>query len=72
MSGNRRIGPGEYEYSVMSGDDQAARLQAGYDAARRSYGDSYADYLISHDQELRAKGRIPRPWPISLQGNDGD
>jgi hypothetical protein len=47
-------------------------LQAGYDAARRTHGDRYADYLIKHDQELRDKGHAPRPWPLSLQGNDGD
>lgn len=47
-------------------------LQAGYDSARRSYGDRYADYLIRHDQELIAKGRPVTAWPASLQGNDGD
>ena len=47
-------------------------LQAGYDSARKSYGDSYADYLIKHDQELRAKGWPLTAWPRSLQGNDGD
>jgi hypothetical protein len=47
-------------------------LQIGYDKARAMYGDSYADYLIRHDNELRAAGRPPTPWPLSLQGNDGD
>lgn len=47
-------------------------LQAGYDAARRRHGDHYADYLIRHDLELRAKGRPLTAWPASLRGNDGD
>ena len=47
-------------------------LQDGYDSARRSYGDRYADYLIQHDQELLAKGRPVTAWPDSLRGNDGD
>lgn len=49
-----------------------AKLQAGYDAARRIYDDSYARYLAEHDRELAAKGYAPRPWPLCLQGNDGD
>ena len=52
--------------------DPLGEFQAGYDTARRNHGDSYADYLIRHDQELIAKGRAIRPWPLSLQGNDGD
>jgi hypothetical protein len=52
--------------------DPLGEFQAGYDTARRCYGDSYADYLIKHDGELIAKGRVIRPWPLSLQGNDGD
>lgn len=48
-------------------------LDAGYAKARATYGDAYADYLIRHDDELRAKGyRSLRVWPDSLQGNDGD
>lgn len=55
-----------------SADDQAAKLQAGYDAARERYGGSYAGYLIRHDRELAARGRTPRPWPLSILGNNGD
>lgn len=57
------IGPNSAEFG---------RLQAGYDAARQTHGDRYADYLITHDRELISKRRDPRPWPLSLQGNDGD
>jgi hypothetical protein len=52
--------------------DPLGEFQAGYDTARQCYGDRYADYLIQHDQELIAKRRTLRPWPLSLQGNDGD
>jgi hypothetical protein len=65
--------------TVMSGQppltiesDPLSEFQAGYNMARRMYGDSYADYLIRHDQELITKDRTVRPWPLSLQGNDGD
>lgn len=55
-----------------------AELEAGYAKARGfsdslGYnGDSYAAYLRKHDQELAAKGRPIRAWPLCLQGNDGD
>lgn len=47
-------------------------LEEGYAKARETYGGRYADYLVKHDEELVAKGRQPKPWPLSLQGNDGD
>jgi len=70
-----RIRAGGDERRVLkrpANPDPDGWLQAGYDTARRNHGDSYADYLIRHDQELRDKGRTIRPWPLSLQGNDGD
>jgi hypothetical protein len=48
-----------------------ADIEAGYVRAERSHGKRYADYLRTHDAELRAKGYDPTPWPLSLQGNDG-
>ena len=47
-------------------------IQAGYEKARSLYGDSYADYLIETDAEHAAKGIDIVPWPLSLQGNDGE
>lgn len=49
-----------------------SELIDGYALARKMYGDSYADYLIEHDAELLAKGRELKPWPLCLQGNDGE
>ena len=61
------------QLAALDADVMAAtQLEAGYTAARKAYGDSYADYLIRHDQELLAKGRGVVQWPASLQGNDGD
>lgn len=48
-----------------------SELEAGYAMARKAYGDSYADYLVSHDSELRAKDYDPKPWPSCLEGNEG-
>jgi hypothetical protein len=46
-------------------------LEQGYEKARRSHGDRYAEYLRAHNAELVAKGIAPKPWPQSLMGNDG-
>ena len=50
----------------------APEIQAGYDAARETYGADYALYLIEHDAELLANGHAIAPWPLSLAGNDGE
>ena len=47
-------------------------IEAGYQMAREMYGDDYANYLIEHDTELAARGYALTPWPLSLNGNDGD
>jgi len=56
----------------MSEEAYGRVIEEGYEKAQSSYGEFYANYLRQSDKEHRAKGLVPKRWPLSLQGNDGD
>jgi hypothetical protein len=69
VSNSRTSTPGYDAYLDRKAAEQT--LEDGYQAAERSYGAQYADYLREHDAEIADKGFELKPWPLSLQGNDG-
>jgi len=60
----------ELKAAVNAALDEA--VEDGYAKAEALYGAEYATYLREHDAELAAKGYKPTPWPLSLQGNEGE
>ncbi len=47
-------------------------IESGYAMAAQMYGEDYANYLRANDAEHASKGLDIVPFPLSLQGNDGD